>query len=293
MISMHLMDLSCARQLLLILSLASSIALATETDRVRYVDSADPKQSYFIDLLTLTLEASKNSYGDYKLQPVSIKMAQARTSIMLQRDEYIDITWRMTTKELEQRLQAIYFPILKGLMGNRIFIINKNQQHLFTKNTSLDDLKNIDLGQGHNWPDTDILIENGFSVIKGKDDLLMTMLKKNRFDYYPRALHEPWVEISDKEALSVEKNLMLQYPAPIFFFVNKHNKRLQQRLSYGLNHLLESGKFEQFFLNHRITSGILAKANVDKRTIFSLHNSLLSDKTKALLDNKSLWIKLQ
>jgi hypothetical protein len=293
---MQLMDLSSILRLLFTFSFVSSFALATEIDVIRYVDSKenpDPKQSYFIDLLTLALEESKTRYGDYRLQPVNIEMAQARTSRMLQRNEYIDLTWRMTSEKLEQKLQAIYFPILKGLMGYRIFIINENQQHLFTKNTSLNDLKNIDLGQGHNWPDTDILIDNGFSVIQGYDIFLMTMLKKNRFDYFPRALHEPWVEIAGEKELTVEKHLMLQYPAPIFFFVNKENIRLHQRLSYGLTQLLESGGFEQFFINHKITSGILTRAKVNERTIFSLHNSLLSDKTKALLTDKRLWIKLQ
>jgi len=290
------MDLSNFRRLLLVISLVSNFTFADEIDLIRYVDSKkypDPKQSYFIDLITLALEASKTRYGDYKLQPVNIEMAQARTSMMLQRNELIDLTWRMTSQKLEQQLQAIYFPIIRGLMGYRIFIVRKNKQHLFSENMSLTDLQGITLGQGYNWPDTDILIENGFKVVRGNDIFLITMLKKNRFDYFPRALHEPWLEIVDEKELTVEKNLMLQYPAPIFFFVNKQNKRLQQRLSYGLAQLQESGKFEQFFLSHKITSGILIKANINKRTIFTLHNPLLSEETKALLADKRLWIKLQ
>ena len=290
------MDLSSIRRLIFTFSLVSSFALANETDLIRYVDSKkypDLKQSYFIDLLTLALEASKTRYGDYKLQPVNIEMAQARTSKMLERNELIDLTWRMTSQKLEQQLQAIYFPILKGLMGYRIFIVRKNKQHLFSENMSLTDLQDIDLGQGHNWPDTDILIANGFKVVRGNDVFLITMLKKNRFDYFPRALHEPWLEIVDEKELTIEKNLMLQYPAPIYFFVNKQNKRLQQRLSYGLAQLLDSGEFEQFFLSHKITSGILTKANINTRTVFTLHNPLLSKKTKVLLTDKRLWIKLQ
>jgi len=270
--------------------------LANASDLVRYVDSEkhpDPKQSYFVDLLTLALEASKEEYGDYQLQPVAIEMAQGRTSIMLQRNEYIDLTWRMTSKELEQKLQAIYFPILKGLMGHRIFIIRKNEQDIFTHNLSLEDLKKIDLGQGHNWPDTDILLNNGFNVTKGYDIYLLEMLKKGRFNYYPRALHEPWLEIINEPELAVEKKLMINYPAPMFFFVNKQNKHLQQRLEFGLTKLLNSGRFEQFFINHAITSGILTKANVRKRTVFELKNPLLSEQSKALLEDSRLWIELE
>ena len=162
--------------------LLSSIAHANKIEQVRYIDSIefpDPKQSYFLDLLKLTLEASKDQYGDYKLQPINIEMAQARTSIMLQRNEYIDLTWRMTSNQLEQQLQAIYFPILKGLMGYRIFIIKKEQQHLFNKSKSLEALQALHLGQGHNWADTEILLANGFNVIQGHDNFLIEMLKRN------------------------------------------------------------------------------------------------------------------
>jgi hypothetical protein len=290
------MQLTCVRQLLIFLVLISKITFASETDLVRYVESKkypDLKQSYFVDLLTLALEASKARYGDYRLQPVNIEMAQARTSAMLQRDEYIDLTWRMASQTLEDKLQAVYFPILKGLMGYRIFIIQQDKQYLFTKNTMLVDLKKVVLGQGHNWADSEILLANGFNVVKGSDEALINMLKKGRFRYFPRALHEPWLEIANKAELTVEKYIMLYYPAPTYFFVNKKNTRLQQRLSFGLAQLLESGKFEHYFLNHKITSGILTKANVKNRILFHLHNPLLSEKSKELLADERLWIHLQ
>jgi hypothetical protein len=199
----------------------------------------------------------------------------------------------MTSKNLEQQLHAIYFPLLKGMMGYRIFIIRKNDQQFFNKHMSLQELKLIPVGQGFNWPDTDILIDNGFNVARGYDNYLLKMLDRKRFDFFPRAIHEPWIEIKDKLEFMVEKNLMLQYPAPIFFFVNKSNKRLQQRLDYGLGQLLANGKFEQFFLNHPITAGILQKADVKHRTIFKLKNPLLSEQTKKLLKDKRLWIYIE
>ena len=281
------------RPVFFLITLLSCINFVNATDLIRYAYSEshpDPKQSYFVDLLTIVLETSKEKYGTYQLQPVAIEMGQGRTSMMLQRGELVDIAWRMTSKNLEKELQAIYFPILKGLMGHRIFIIRKNERHLFSRKTSLDNLKKFHLGQGHDWPDTDILLANGFNVIAGYDIYLLEMLKKNRFHYFPRALHEPWIEIINEPSLTIEENLMFKYPAPIFFFVNKHNNHLQKRLSFGLTQLINSGEFESFFLNHSLTSGILAKANVNNRTIFELKNPLLSKKTKKLLLDKRLWV---
>lgn len=285
------------RLLRLLLLLASvTINLANASDIIRYVESKehpDPKQRYFIDLLTLALEASKGEYGDYQLQSIAIEMGQGRTSIMLQHNKYIDVAWRMTSKNLEQRLQAIYFPTLKGLMGYRIFIIRKGEQKKFSPSMTVNSLKAIHLGQGHNWPDTDILQRNGFNVIKGDDNYLLGMLKKGRFDYFPRALHEPWHEITNEPELTIEKSLMFKYAAPMYFFVNKQNKRLQQRLKFGFSKILASGRFEQFFSHHPITSGILTKTQASSRTVFELHNPLLSVRSQKLLNDKRLWIELK
>jgi len=262
------------------------------TDLVRYVESGDSKQSYFVDLLKLALEASRDNYGDYSLVGVEVAMSQGRSSIMLGLNEVIDLTWRMSSKEIEDKLQAVYFPILKGLMGYRIFIIRAGEQIHFNKNISVNKLKTIALGQGHNWPDTDILRANDFNVASGYDEHLLTMLLRKRFDYFPRALHEPWSEIKGYPDLIIEKNIMLKYYAPMYFYVNKTNNRLQQRLSYGLGKILNSGEFDQFFINHPITANIIEKSKVIKRVVFELENPLLSDKTKELLSDKRLWIDL-
>ena len=269
--------------------------IASSVDVVRYVNSEinpDAKQSYFVDLLALSLEASRDKYGDYLLKGIAIEMAQARTSIMLANNELIDVAWRMTSKEIEKKLNAIYFPILKGLMGHRIFIIRAGEQGRFKSDITLSALKKISVGQGLNWPDTSILAANKFRVTSGYDMTLLEMLEKKRFDAFPRALHEAEVEIVGKPDLIVEENLMLKYPAPVYFFVSKSNKRLHERLLYGLEKLLISGEFNQLFLSHKITSGILEKSHARQRTTFDLTNPLLSERSKALLRDKRLWIDL-
>lgn len=281
---------------ILLYSLLNAMCFAGEQiDTIRYIESAqhpDPKQGYFVELLSLALAASKDEYGDYQLQPVRYEMAQGRASMMLQRNELIDVHWRMTSKSLESKLQAIYFPILKGLMGYRIFIIRKEDQPLFKQVNSLAELKKLPLGQGINWPDSEILLSNDFNVIKGYDIHLLKMLKRKRFDYFPRALHEPWLEIANEPDLMVEQSFMLTYPAPMYFFVNKNNKRLTDRLTLGLKRLLNSGKFEHYFENHAITSNILAKAKLANRRVFQLSSPLLSKQTNELLKDKRLWIKV-
>jgi len=266
------------------------------TDVVRYVVSEkfpDPKTLYFSDLLTLALEQTREEFGDFLLQPIVIETGQERTSIMLERNEFIDVAWRMTSKTLEDRLQAVYVPLLKGMMGYRIFIIPADEQSRFPKNILLSELKAMPVGQGANWADTDILKSNDFAVVEGSYSNLLKMLTKNRFSYFPRALHEPWQEIEGNDSLVVEKNLALKYNSPIFFFVNKTNTRLNNRINLGLTKLIQSGEFDIFFTQHAMTSGILDKAQLSSRTVFELSNPYISATTQALVDNKKLWLKFQ
>ena len=51
---------------------------------------------------------------------------------MLQKGEHTDIMWCMSSKALGKDLQAIYVPLLKGLMGARIAIIRQDDEHIFT-----------------------------------------------------------------------------------------------------------------------------------------------------------------
>lgn len=265
-------------------------------DIVRYnlsIKHSDPKQAYYIDLLKLALEASRSEYGDYRLEMSVIEMPQGRTSIVLEQNKAIDVIWRMTSIDTERKLNAVYFPILKGLMGYRIFIIRKENIDLYSKRMSLKRLKTMLAGQGYDWPDSEILRYNDFNVSTGSANHLLLMLKRKRFDYFPRALHEPWIELQAEESLMVEPYLLLKYPAPMYFFVNKNNDRLKKRLTYGLNKLLDSGEFSAFFASHPVTATIIDKANLQQRTIFELTNPLVSKQTLKLLAKDKYWFNLK
>ena len=214
-----------------------------QTMVVRYhisLEFTDSKQSYYIDLLKLALEESKPEFGAYTLEPVVIEMPQGRTSLMVADNNLIDVTWRMTSAETERELQAVYWPLLKGLMGYCIFIINKDSAHRFPQSMTEVELKGLVAGQGTGWPDAKILAHNDYQVMPSSAMGLLNMLEKGRLDYFPRAVHEPWVEIAQRDEFMVEPNILLKYPTPMFFFVNKQNDLLQRRLSLGLARAYES-----------------------------------------------------
>jgi len=248
------------------------------------------QQSYYLEVLKLALEKSSDKYGSFELQEQVLEMHQGRTLNMLEQGKVVDVVWSMTSIEREQRFNTVYIPILKGLMGYRIGIIRANEQYQFSDIEHLSQLKRVPIGQGINWPDTQVLLSNGLNVIQGATRNLLPMLKMKRFDFYPRGLHEPWGEIAEESNLKVESRLLLKYPAPVYFFVNKNNEKLSKRLEVGLKKAINDGSFNSLFYSHKLTSGAIEKAQLSKRRIFELHNPLLSDKTKLLLSDDRFWL---
>mgnify|MGYP005987313013 CR=1 FL=1 len=257
---------------------------------IRPDGNADKRNAYFIDLLELALVKSQNSEGDFQLIQSNLEMNQSRALKNLEFKQNIDVVWTMTSIAREERLTPIRIPLLKGLLGYRIFIIKKEMQKIFSEVDSVADLQKLAAGQGASWPDTQILKANGFNVVEASEyRVLFNMLERERFDYFPRGVNEPWSEIRAhrEKGLVIESNLIIQYPAPIYFFVNKDNLELAERIERGLRIAIKDGSFEDFFRNHPANREIFNLANIHNRRLFKLENPLLPEKTP--INEPSLW----
>ncbi|WP_299792905.1 hypothetical protein [uncultured Shewanella sp.] len=250
----------------------------------------DSKQSYYIDVLKLALEKSRKEFGPFLLEPVFVETLQGRRIKLVADEQLIDVMWTMTSKPREQELRAIYVPLMKGLMGYRISLIRSGEQTRFGQIDNLAELKTLTLGQGQDWPDSDILESQGFTVMRGKSSTLIDMLSKGRFDAFPRALHEPWSEVEGRSDVEVESSLLIKYTAPIYFFVNKENEQLARRIESGLERAVEDGSFDKLFYSHPTTAEMLKRAKLKSRKIFEIDNPNLSPMSRKLLNNKSLWL---
>jgi hypothetical protein len=134
----------------------------------------------------------------------------------------------------------------------RVLLIRKEDQEKFNAVHSLDDLRKLTAGTGADWPSTDILRNNHLPVITvGNASLLFSMLAAKRFDYMSRNLSEVWGEADafERNGLVVESTLMLHGGVPFYFFVNKDNKKLAERLERGLKMAIADGSFDQLFFS--------------------------------------------
>lgn len=199
----------------------------------------------------------------------------------------------MTSHAREAAMQAIRYPVFKGLYGYRVFLIREADQGKFSSINTLEELKALTAIQGIHWPDLDILKANNFNVEStSQHTSLYKMLSFGRVDYFPRGIHEPWQELETRPnmGLAVEKSLMLYYPAPGYIFVDKNNTRLANRFTEGFETLLASGEFDQFFNQHPQIVEMKKQANLEKRLIFKLTNPLLPSMTP--LEDERLWFKI-
>ncbi len=270
----------------LLLLLFGNIALADETT-IHANDSSDPNGPYAVKMINLALNHIDKKY---KLVVTKEPFTQAR---ILQEvsSGMLDVMWTASNVELENTLLPIRIPLYKGLLGYRIFIINKNTQAKFDKVKTLDDLKHLSIGQGKTWPDTQILEANGLTVVKvNKYESLFYMVEGGRFDAFSRGVHEPFGELEKRpnlKDLTVEKNLMLVYKMPFYLFVGKDSKVLAADLTLGLNRAIADGSFDQTFFGDPSVQNVMANANMKNRLVFKLNNPTLSKETP--LDRKELW----
>jgi hypothetical protein len=275
--------------------LAPPPALGAEELVIRYPRrevEGDTRSDYFIGLLELALARTADAEGPFRVEPSKVPMVQARAVKSLEQGKHVDLLWTMTSKEREQRMLPVRIPLLRGLLGYRVFIIRPDDAPRFAAIDSVGQLKALKAGQGADWPDTEILRANGLSVVTNPHyDPLWGMLERKRFDYFPRGINEPWAELRARpqSGFVVEETLALRYPTAIYYFVHRDNASLAARVERGLRALLADGGLEALLRNHESTREIFEKGALEQRRILALENPLLPEATPT--DDPALWYR--
>lgn len=250
----------------------------------------DTRYNDVIEMLCVSLEKTKAQFGDYECKPSAATMPKKRFLQELEQANHnINVIWNPASEELEQRLSAIHVPLRKGLMGYRIALIHKDNQSKIDQIKTLDDLKKISFGQGVGWTDNAIYQSHGIQVVQAQYSQLFKMLSANRFEFFPRGAGEILSEydnnIKDNPNLAIEKNLLIYYPFPYYFYFNHNDKAIRERVEIGLHIMQKDGSFEAIFNKYHQVS--IEKLNLKNRRVIRLENPLLPKNTP--LDSSSLW----
>jgi hypothetical protein len=245
----------------------------------------DQRYDYPIELLALALDKTGVRYA---LKPSYSPMRQARAVKRLEENLEINVLWSMTDMSREEQLLPIRIPIAKGLIGWRMFLAPKNSPFLKAEINTLSDLLAYEPIQGIAWPDTKILQANGFNVVTARDYLeANSMIVQGLADFFPRSVMEIKSEMQNNPSgdLVLRKDLALQYPAAMYFFVNKRNVTLANLIETGLQRAIADGSFDVLFNQH--FGETIAQLNLENITYFQLANPLLPRLTPT--SKQQLW----
>jgi len=250
----------------------------SQTIDIRYPAAKDNNQhdfdDYFLALLKLGMEKSGEKFS---IKPIAVSsFGERRAELLLIRNRF-NLHWLNTNIQREKNLLPIPIPLFKGLIGWRLLLIKKEDQKKFSAINSIEQLRQVKAGQGHDWPDVNIIKFNGLPIVTSANWAgLFKMLQVGRIDYYPRSLIEIWREQKTFEALDlgIEDHLVLRYPAAYYFFTNKQNIALATALTKGLERARTDGSFDQLFMQH--FGDYIQKATLNERIVIYMQNPNLA-----------------
>ena len=250
----------------------------------------DSRYPYFTQLLQLALDHTALK-GQYQLTTYPREVTQSRVFALINAGE-LDLVWSMTDLEREKRFLPIRIPLMQGLLGYRVILINRQDEARFAR-MSVAELKQLACYQGADWPDTPILAANGFKV-RGVSDYkrIHTMLDKGAIHCFPRGILEAWGEITMKRLKNtvVDRHFLLIYPTDVYFFVHRDNQTLAAQIEKGLRAAIEDGSFTRLLYTYPPHQEALDKADLSHREIIYLKNPLLPPLTP--LQESRLWFSL-
>lgn len=263
--------------------------LAAETKTVVTNMKSNVQTDYMNGLLKLALSYSSKNYIFSTTSEV-----YSRPRVMESvKSGAISVMWGGTSEEMERDFIPIRIDAYRGLMNHRLLFIRQGDQARFDKIQTLEDLKQVRFGQGRSWQDASILENAGLNVVKTtKKPSLYHMLDGGRFDAFPRGANEVWTELLafPELKLTVEKNLVLIYPLPTYFFVSHKDPVLANDIEFGLESAIKDGAFNRYFYGSPEVQEALGKADLGKRRAIRINNPYLPKATP--LDRKELWLDL-
>lgn len=274
---------SSYKKILLVIVLACTSLFTFANDTILVSSPLlDQRNTYINELLAEVLKQTEEKYGVIDVK-YAIEVNNERAKKLILNENYGDVLRGVAQIEWEQTLIPIRIPILNGLNGLRVLLINQQDQAKFSNIKHLDELKKLAGGLGHTWIITKALKQQGFKVVTTPMyDSLFTMLKKNRFDYFSRGLHQILYEYKTRKqenpALHIEETILLYVPLPVFFYVNPNKPKLAERITEGLQLMISNGSFQTLFSKH--FADIFTELNINQRKLFYIENNTLSDASK-------------
>lgn len=248
---------------------------------VRHNDTR--QNNFYMDALQWVLDKSGQ---EYELISTEHPLTSQQRKFYLLENREIDVVYAGTSPELEGNYRAIYFPVMRGLSGVRLFIINKAYRHDYGAVSGLADLKKFIGIQGIGWSDTAVLESAGLPQESRLYDDIFGLLDSGARYYFPRGVTEVFTELNAHSNtlanLQVEERLLLRYKTAIYFFIHPDNRVLHEALNRGFEKGYEDGSYQAFFYSHPLIEESLRMANTPNRAPIHIDNPHVTQATDSV-----------
>jgi len=249
---------------------------------------SDERYAFGLKLLDLALSQQDTPYDIKKASGPEVNEGRGERQLLAGR---VDLQWLLTTPEREEHFIAIRVPIYRGLLGLRLLLVSRKRLESMSQIRTLSDLRHYTGGHGRHWSDLSVFAANNMPVVTNVSyEALFKQLKIGDFDYFHRGINEVWPELnSHQDSLAVADGVMLFYPNPVYFFVNKDRPELAKKIELGLQAALKNGSYKKLFLASY--AEVIKESQLPSRSLIRLKNPNLSPYFPAI--DTSWWLPNQ
>lgn len=240
------------------------------------------REKFIWEVLRLSLEATLEDYGPYDIRGYE-NINQVREDIELIKDTgKITIISDSLNENNLQNLERIPFPILRNILGYRVFFIKAERQDEFRTIHDNAALESYSFGIALGWNDKIILEHAGLEVYEETNyETLYRALEEGYYDIFSRGVNEIIGEYETYKDqypdLHIEDSILLYYPLPRYFWFSKSERGLflKERVEVGLKRIAEDGTFYELFDSY--FAEMLKELNLEKRTLIRLENPIYKE----------------
>ncbi len=230
------------RLILLLFVLGLSPQLKAEEIRlhVPIIEEHTSQHHFFHELLKESLIAAGHTP-----ELITQTLPQLRANKLMETGD-ISIIWLLESEARNKQFVPVEVGLTKGLIGQRVMLIRKEEQARFNDISTLEQLqkKNFHTALGKKWFDIDIWQENQLPYVSvdGNWRTMFKLLKKGRVDYLSRSVIEVTQENKEHPELTIEKNLMLIYNRDYRFYLSHTGKHSGKQYKALLENALRRAK---------------------------------------------------
>ncbi len=246
--------------------------------RVKAINN-EGKFNYYMELIDSALKRTEAEYGPYQLGPLQ-ELTFTRIKRTAKHNTVPNLVMGTSySSEMETDYAYIPIPMDFGITSYRVCFTRKEKIEELKKIKTVNELRRYSIGQGKDWLDVAVLRANGFTVVEYPNyKNLFQAVARGRFDLFCRSIDEirpEWEIYKDIKGLSIEESFIIHYEFPRFFWTNRENKLLIERLTKGLSAIFEDNTALSIWKKHHLKNIEFVK--LKGRNIFYLENPQLNN----------------